>query len=60
MGIDDPKLVAVCMSFGGQSHAICAWSFKGEQVLLFYNCVKQPIVIQGTSINQYIGVLQLV
>ena len=37
MGLDDPKLVSVHMSFHVWVHAICTWSFKGEQVLLFYN-----------------------
>ena len=40
MGLDDPKLLSVCMSFDGWVCAICVLFFKGEQVLLFYNCVK--------------------
>ena len=42
----DPKLVAVCVSFDVWACAICARSFKGEQVLLFYNCVKQPLPLK--------------
>ena len=37
MGLDDSKLVSVHMSFDVWACAICTWSFKGEQVLLFYN-----------------------
>ena len=59
MDCDDPKLLSVHMSFDGQAHARCVLYFKGELVLLFYNYVKQPFVVQGTSMNQHIGVLQL-
>ena len=40
MGLDDPKLVSVHVSFDVWVHAICALFFKGGQVLLFCNCVK--------------------
>ena len=46
MGLDDPKLVTVQVSFDVWVHAICAWSFKGEQVLLFYNHVKQLLLFK--------------
>ena len=52
MGLDDPKLLSVCMSFDGQVHAICALFFKGEQELLFYNCVKWLLLFKvHLSIN---------
>ena len=40
MGLDDPKLLSVHVSFDGLKCAICALFFKVEHVLLFYNCVK--------------------
>ena len=30
MGLDDPKLVSVHVSFDVWAHAMCAWLFKGE------------------------------
>ena len=53
MGLDDPKLLSVHVSFNGQVCAICALFFKVEHVLLLYNCV--AIVIQSTSINSCWG-----
>ena len=40
MGLDDPKLLSVYMSFVGQEYAICVLFFKVEHVPLLYNCVK--------------------
>ena len=41
MGLDDPKLLSVHVSFDGQVCAICVLFFKVEHVLLLYNCLKQ-------------------
>ena len=40
MGLDDPQLVSVDVSFDVWVHATCAWPFKGELNLLFCSCVK--------------------
>ena len=40
MGHDDPILLYGHVSFDAQAYAICTLCFKGEQVLLFYDCVK--------------------
>ena len=59
MGLDDPKLISVCVSFDVWVCAICALFFRGEQVLLFYSHVKWLLSFKvHLSINQYIGVLQ--
>ena len=41
MGLNDPKLVSVHVSFDVLACAICAWPFKGELVLLCCSSVKQ-------------------
>ena len=40
MGFDRSNWCQWCMSFNLCVHAICAWFFKGEQLLLFCNLVK--------------------
>ena len=46
MGCDDPILLYGYVSFDAQACAICVLFFKGEQVLLFYNCVKQLLTFK--------------
>ena len=41
MGFDRSNWCQWCMSFDLCAQAICVWSFKGEQLLLFCNLVKQ-------------------
>ena len=45
MGLDDPKLLSVHMSFDGHVCAICAVFLKVEHVLL-YNCVNQLLLFR--------------
>ena len=55
MGHDDPILLYECMSFDVQAHAICVLFFKGEQVLLFYNCVKWLLLFK-VHLSMHAGV----
>ena len=47
MGCDDPILLYGHVSFDAQVHAICVLFFKGEHVLLKFNCVKQLLSFKG-------------
>ena len=56
MGHDDPILLYEHVSFDVWVHAICALCFKGEQVLLVYNCVKQLLSFK-VHLSIHVGVV---
>ena len=57
MGFDRSNCCQRYMSLDLYACAICVWSFKGEQLLLFLQSCEKAIVIQSTHFIHVLGVV---